>query len=242
MSDDTTTDLLQPDVSALLQAFPQEELDPELEAYLENVNRLGTCIRHPLVYSMMHSPVLNGMVNQQLRYKQDALAAAEKAEEWHSYIWLHERPYRVNAFVNIAPRMSDVQYWQTLADLWIDSENIRQSPRVWEGLMRSKRPNREAIMDEGELAELAAMPGLIVVYQGHTTRKHDGWSWTINRSKAEWFAHRFSSFESSPPVLTEGVVYKRNVIAYFTSRGESEIVADRRNVKERKSTDLEPKP
>jgi hypothetical protein len=36
-------------------------------------------------------------------------------------------------------------------------------------------------------------------------------------------------------MLTTGVVYKRLVIAYFTGRGESEIVADRRNVKERKT-------
>jgi len=219
----------------------QEELDPELVPYLHNRNHLGPCIQHPLVYSMMHFPALNAMVNAQLRYKKEALDAAWEANDWHSYIWLHERPYRINAFQEVMDLMSDQAYWKLLGEAWIDSENIRQSPQVWQELMRSKRPEREAIMDEGELAELAAMSDVIPVYQGHTARKHDGWSWTINRVKAEWFAHRFSMFESSPPVLTEGIVYKRNVIAYFTSRGESEIVADRRNVKERKSTNLEPK-
>jgi hypothetical protein len=129
--------------------------------------------------------------------------------------------------------MSDTQYWHNLASIWIDSENIRQNPRVWEQLLRSKRPGRLAIMDDEEREALEAMPGLILVYQGHTAKAHDGWSWTTKRSKAEWFARRFSDFERSAPRLTQGVVSKRHVIAYFAGRGESEIVADRRNVKER---------
>jgi hypothetical protein len=194
----------------------------------------GACLKHPLVFSMMHFPQQNAMVNAQLRSKQEAITRAVKAKEWHSYIYLHERPYRVEAFIDIADSMTDEQYWQNLASIWIDSENIRQNPQVWQWLLRSKRPGRVALMDAEEREALEAMPGLIQVYQGHTAKAHDGWSWTTNRSKAEWFARRFSDFERSAPRLTEGVVYKRNVIAYFASRGESEIVADRRNVKERR--------
>lgn len=224
------------EMNALLQK--QEELDPELADYLEEVGQFGPCIRHPLVYSMVHFPQQNAWVNNQLRGKKRLVAQAEAEGEWHSYIYLHERPYRVDAFVSMMNRMSDTQYWHNLASIWMDSENIRQNPQVWQRLLRSKRPGRMAIMDDEEREALEAMPGLIPVYQGHTAKRHDGWSWTTDRAKAEWFAQRFSDFEDSPPVLTEGVVLKRLVIAYFTGRGESEIVADRRNVKERKSTQL----
>jgi hypothetical protein len=217
----------------------QEELDPELAEWVYDSDSLGPCIKHPLVFSMMHFPQQNAMVNAQLKGKKAAVTRAEAEGEWHSYIYLHERPHRVEAFINAASRMTDTQYWHNLASIWIDSENIRQNPRLWEQLLRSKRPERQSIMDDEERDALDAMPGLIPVYQGHTVRRHDGWSWTTDRAKAEWFAQRFSDFESSPPALTTGVVYKRLVIAYFTGRGESEIVADRRNVKERKVIALE---
>jgi hypothetical protein len=213
----------------------QEELDPELAEYTVESAHFGSCIKHPLVFDMMHVPQMNAWVNAQLRSKQKAVASAVKEKEWHSYIFLHERPYRVHAFIDIAADMTDTQYWHNLASIWIDSENIRQNPQVWQHLLRSKRPEREAIMDDEEREALAAMPGLIPVYQGHTAKAHDGWSWTTDRAKAEWFARRFSDFENSAPMLTTGVVYKRLVIAYFTGRGENEIVADRRNVKERKT-------
>jgi hypothetical protein len=216
----------------------QEELDPELADYLEDVGQFGPCIRHPLVYSMVHFPQQNAWVNNQLRAKKAAIVRARDAKEWHSFIYLHERPYRVEAFVSIMDRMTDEQYWQNLASIWMDSENIRQNPKVWQHLMSSKRGSRESIMDDEEVEALEAMPASIVVYQGHTKGRHDGWSWTTDKAKAEWFAQRFSDFEHSPPMLTEGVVLKRSVIAYFAGRGESEIVAPRQAVKQRKVTEL----
>jgi hypothetical protein len=228
------------DLTDILQR--QEELDPELADCLEVSERFGECIKHPLVYSMVHFPQMNAFVNAQLKAKREAIVRARDSNDWHSFIFLHERPYRVHAFVAIMDRMSDTQYWYNLAGIWIDSENIRQNPQAWQHLLRSKRPGRMAIMNDDEVEALEAMPDRIAVYQGHTQAKHDGWSWTTDKAKAEWFAHRFSMFEDSPPVLTEGVVLKRSVIAYFAGRGESEIVAPRNAVKERKVTNLRPKP
>jgi hypothetical protein len=228
------------DLTDILQR--QEELDPELAECLEVSERFGECIKHPLVYSMVHFPQLNAMVNAQLKAKKEAVARARDEQEWHSYIYLHERPYRLHAFAAVMGFMTDTEYWHNLASIWIDSENIRQNPQVWQHLLRSKRPGRMAIMSDEEQEAFDALPGLIPVYQGHTDRKHDGWSWTTDKAKAEWFAHRFAMFEDAKPVLTQGVVYKRSVIAFFLGRGESEIVAPRAAVKERKVTELRKRP
>lgn len=218
-----------------------EELDPELADHIYESDSFGACIKHPLVFSMMHFPQQNALVNNQLRHKKEALAKAEAKGDWHTYIFLHERPHRVDAFIEIMDRLSDSDYWGTLGGIWIDSENIRQNPRIWQMLLRSNRPEREAIMDEGERDDLAAMPESIVVYQGHTNRRHDGWSWTTSRETAEWFAHRFADFERARPVVTQGTVRRSNVIAYFTGRNESEIVADRRSVRNRTVTEISPR-
>lgn len=205
----------------------QEELDPELQGYLETLDTFGNSIRHPLVYSIMHFPQMNAWVNQQLRAKREALQRAERDCDWHSYIWLHERPYRIEAFQEIEDNLTDEQYWYLLGKAWIDSENIRQNPDVWFDLLQADRDSRPAIMVEGERSDLRDMPAVIPVYQGHTVSRDDGMSWTIDLATAEWFAHRFAWLESDRPALSIGTVKRADVLAYFTGRNESEIVVDR---------------
>ena len=47
----------------------------------------------------------------------------------------------------------------------------------------------------------------------------------VDKAKAEWFARRFAGGEGRTPLLVEGTVSKKDVLAYFSNRGESEIVA-----------------
>jgi hypothetical protein len=212
------------DVSQLEEWFGEEDLDEELEQYLEENEDGWTMIRHPLVYSIMHMPPLNKRINLQLRQKQEAVAKALEEREWHSYIFLHERPYRCQAFQEIAAEMDDAEYWETLSLIWRDSENIRQNPEDWEALLNADRERRSAMMDDDEFDALTAMPDVIPVYQGCTVERDDGWSWTTDIKTATWFAHRFASLEGSYPVLLTGTVPKAAVVAYLTGRNESEII------------------
>ena len=215
-----------------------EDLDPELQDYVNETETFGMGIRHPLVYSIMHFPQMNARANKQLASKKAALVEAEAEGDWHSYVYLHERPYRIMGFEAVAHRMTDAYYWELLGSIWCDSENIEQNPRLWENLLRSERPEREQIMQPQERETLRDLPASIPVYQGHTTRRHDGWSWTTNFDKAVWFARRFANIENSFPVVTAGKVKKSSVIAYFDRRGEFEIVAPRRCVTDRKAINL----
>ena len=102
----------------------EEELDPELLEYQEQHDVLGNCIRHPLVYSVLHPPQMNGMVNKQLRAKKQALEKALETRSWHSYIYLHERPWRLHALQEISGDIDSPHYWSLLGSIWVDSENI----------------------------------------------------------------------------------------------------------------------
>lgn len=203
-----------------------EPLDPELGLHVYE-GSLGMMIKHPLVFSICHHPVLNAMMNAQLRAKKDALAVALAEQDWSSYIWLHERPYRVDGFIKVQRFMSDSDYWELLGQAWIDSENIPQNPGLWYELLGSDRPERECIMDDDEREALAAAPDHLVVFQGHTTRRDDGWSWTLSLATAEWFAERFARLEGGRPRVTTAIASKVDVIAYFTRRNESEVLIDR---------------
>ena len=206
---------------------PPVELDPELQACRYHDDVLGwDMVKHPLVFSIMHMEQMNGMLNEQLRNKREALARARAEGSWHTCVWLYERAYRYEGFVQIEHLLSDTEYWELLASVWIDSENIRENADEWEELLMSPRGNRHATMTEGEAMEFMDLPGSIVVYQGHTLDRDDGWSWTTDREKAWWFARRFAQLEGSTACMTRGIVGKSSVMAYLTRRGESEILVN----------------
>jgi hypothetical protein len=216
---------------AMEEWFAPEELDPILE-YFRYRNHLGwTVIKHPLVVSIGHADPMNKMMNTQLHEKRKAVRQARNEGNWDLYVWLHQRAWRVHAFQRIARHMTDAAYWELLGDIWVDSENIRENPKKWDRLLRSERGDRHAIMDRDEQRQFSELPDEVTIYQGHTVERHDGWSWTLQKSVAEWFATRFADLESSSPVLSTGKIGRENILAYFSRRNEEEVLVDRDLVK-----------
>lgn len=209
----------------------QEDLEPELLDYYEDEGALGApCIRHPLVYSILHGPNLNAMVNQQYRYKKEAVDRALKEEKWSTYIYLHERPYRIDAFNELCEMEvfadSHPEYWRLLGDIWTDSENVWQNEDLWRINLTTPWPGRHHMMTDDERGELAeCLDDPIPVYRGFCRVGRDqGLSWTHNLVVAKFFARRFA-MNGETQYIAAGQVAKKDVIAYFTGRSEYEIVA-----------------
>jgi hypothetical protein len=198
-----------------------EDLDPELEAHF-NKSHGFPCIQHPLVYSMMHSPQMNAVVNYQLKHKKEAVEKAKKEKNWNSYVFLHERAYRVNALSGIVQFIKTKQYWELLASVWVDSENIFQNEELWNKLLCVSLPG--TMMNKGEAKKLDHMPDEFEIYRGYSiSNRWKGLSWTIKKDKALWFATRFKR-PNETAKLAYGTIKKEDVIAYLESRQESEIV------------------
>jgi hypothetical protein len=47
---------------------------------------------------------------------------ALKNKQFHKYVFLHERPYRFNAFVGIHNEMNTKEKYELLSEIWIDSD------------------------------------------------------------------------------------------------------------------------
>jgi hypothetical protein len=76
-----------------------EPLHSDLLPYLED-GVLGKQLRHPLVYQV---PLwANGHANAYYLQKKKAVAEALENKNYNSYVYLHERPYRLQAFSEIA--------------------------------------------------------------------------------------------------------------------------------------------
>jgi hypothetical protein len=205
----------------------QEELHPDLAPYLveDDPNELfGTYIKHPLVFSIPHMPTLNASVNGLYKQKLKRMEESLREGAWNTVIYLHERPYRLWAFRAHMASMNDAQYWELLGDIWVDSENIWQNEAAWLDCFHSTRPGSQGMMDDDERALLDTMPPKLTIYRGFThPERVDGLSWTLNRERAEWFAHRLAR-EGNPRYLATAVVKTADVLAHFTGRGEEEIV------------------
>lgn len=201
----------------------KEDLDPELAMYLTHDTRIGDMIRHPLVQSIMHSPMLNAMVNKQFKWKKKATTEALEQKDFARYIFLYERPYRLDAFVTIKDGLPDKDYWELLGEIWTDSENIWQNKATWKKLLSSKRAGRNNIMSPEELKVFKKLPDIVTVYRGHQGKNKTGFSFTLDKDKADWFANRWKSAGTTGKTDTVQVP-KSKIIAYFSGRGESEVV------------------
>jgi hypothetical protein len=200
-----------------------EDLHPDLAPYLVEM-RSGLMLKHPLVFSVMHTNQMNAWANEHYRCKLNAVAKARDAGDYSLYIWLHERPYRVYALQRIAFLLLAPDYWQLVSHVWLDSENVWQNRRAWRMFWACKMPQRELVMDDREREQLAALPETLAVYRGVKLRSAmRGLSWTLDRERAEWFANRFVMKRQHPMVL-QSEVRKADVVAHFIGRNEAEIV------------------
>jgi hypothetical protein len=197
-----------------------EELHPELQPYFEENGAMGfPMLRHPLVYQVPFWS--NGMANEQFRIKSNQVDEALRNGEFEKVVWLHERPYRVEAFIKIQNLLDDNTYWKLLGQIWTDTENGWANLKQWRELFGSKREKRMWLMDWDEQLAYESLADTVTVYRGcQPGLNEDGISWTLKRDKAEWFATRFSK----EGIVLEKQISKRDIIAVFTGRNEFEAV------------------
>lgn len=206
-----------------------EDLHEDLEPYLHEVPGIGEVLRHPLVYSVPHARQINAYCNRMYEQKLKMIAEAKDAGDVWRIIHLHEPPYRLHALLKFRQMIeSDRAYWELVRDVWIPTDNPHQSQAAWEITWRSARPDRHFVMDEEERADLASRPETFRVWRGGHHRKTllDGFSWTLDRDEAVWFARRFeNSSERRIPYLAEATVRRDEVLALLHT-GEREVVVD----------------
>lgn len=156
---------------------------------------------------------------------------AKQEKDWHQFIFAHERYDRLNALaeVMLIASVVSVDIWPLITSVWMDQESpdIATWTRIWSGGWRA----RHRAMTEAERAALKAMGSKITVYRGYNDpdREH-GLSWTTDREQAIWFAQRFADVYGRKPILMEGNVKRKDVIAYLTGRSERELIIAPGNV------------
>lgn len=137
------------------------------------------------------------------------------------------KTYALTLLKHAEPYLSEQDFGQILSTAWMLSEAPHNDPNLSKqqlaSMFRSVSP--EYLMDEEELRQYRALEDTVTVYRGVTPynrRNVKGLSWTLDRERAEWFAHRFCE---------DGTVYtaqisKEYIFAIFNGRNEAEVVVD----------------
>lgn len=204
----------------------EEALDDELVRHSAEYPQIGFCIKHPLVFSIMHHPQMNALVNQQFRHKK---AAAEKAlaeKNWMQWVGLHERPYRLTALMEVEDQIeSEEDFWPIARWVWCDSENLHEMESIWIEIFKD-RPHTDLMMDVEDKDTFDALEDQVTIFRGFNSfDRESGLSWTLDREKAEWFAHRRTRPGLINPHVATATIERDSIIAYLGFRGESEVIA-----------------
>jgi len=211
----------------------REPLTQELVPY-QYKGPFGLGVHHPLVIEIFFDPERSGLLNERYRHKVMQRDAALDKKDWETYVFVHERPYRVMALSRAIGlgAYAHRNLHKLVRSAWTDSENIQQNKLAWRYIWRSLDDPRR-VMDANEQTVFQWMPEEITVHRGvrHRTYWPRGMSWTRDKERAVWFAHRLSTLKQTPTVLTAKVL-KRDVLAYINARGEEEVVVMPRSLRE----------
>jgi hypothetical protein len=178
-------------------------------------------LKHPLVFHVPYHEQMNALANKQYEQKKNATERYLKEEKYDSYVFIHERPYRLSAFLNIYDKMKPKEFWEMLSDIWRDSENIWQNKSTYKMLFSYHPKSKHHFMSKEDRKVFDSLPEQVVVYRGFTVGKNkNGFSYTLDKSRAEWFANRFNK---NGKVL-ERTISKDKIVAYTNGRGEQEVI------------------
>ena len=199
-----------------------EELLPELKASIIDYGLFNKkIIQHPLVIGDI-GMMPNSYYNSQLIRKQERLKEFEKDKEFESYLFLIEKPFRVKFFSELVKQNKikkfSKKYWRILSSIWTDSENIFQNKELWDDLLKDKT-NSHYFMNKKDLEYYNSLPNEFIVYRGYI-HWENGYSYTLDKDKAIWFADRFGQ----KGIVKERLVRKEDIFAYTNSREEKEII------------------
>ena len=128
--------------------------------------------------------------------------------------------------------LSLTDFSMLLGKFWTEEENPNGDVNVPVSLSARwfKSADKQALMYDDEYKTYKDLPETFTVYRGVTPgRNPDGMSWTRDLSKADWFSRRFGD-----GYVLEGIANKKDVLAFFSRRGEEEVVIEAKKVKNKK--------
>lgn len=178
-----------------------------------------------------------GRIASAIAAKEAKFAQLCDAGDWEGALFVVERPYRAEYLSDLMEKFGAERLITAVNFVWTDAANVSNDEEafdlwrhIWWRVSRTRagkdRRRRFHVMDASERQAFNALPDRLTVYRGYSVSGNDyGYSWTLDRAKAEWFARRYAASPEADGVFVASMeVSKNEVLAHFTGRNEAEIV------------------
>ena len=191
-------------------------LEPSETEFLKDMNM----IRNMFYVGFMPVDFLIEHVKKMVKAKKSMLEKAIKENDLAAYVFIHERPYRLEALLKGLWKIktSKIKKAIVIGDVWIDGEGLGVNIDVWKNLFRTYG---KLMMDKEDKAVWDALPDEFEVWHGDEGENDGRISWTLSKKVAEFFAKRFTD---NPRAIESRIVKKEDCVCYFGGRGEEEII------------------
>lgn len=146
-------------------------------------------------------------------------------------IWFHlEKHELAPTLYECGSKLPVKSYWKYVGEAWTRSESHYRQMDIWQALIEGAPRGcihatayRRNMMGAQERSFLSTLQygGDQLIYRGGS---REGWSWTLDRGKAIWFAKRWQLPDQKHGTLWSGVFNPKQAIAYMAGRGEGEII------------------
>lgn len=145
------------------------------------------------------------------------------------------KPYALS-FIQLTERyLSPKDLGEILRDAWTRIEFVSSNPVFTQAqfVKLFRKCDKRILMTDEERNNYDALPEKIEIYRGvrKGSKKVKGMSWTTDFKVAEWFSKRFTDQHDRGDVY-KAIIRKSDVLAYFQSTNEREIVVDTKGLRE----------
>lgn len=186
-------------------------LVPALQGHVYEGTMRGPILKHPLVVQVpfYSADFANAMYSQKIKLVNKLIAKREYAHA----IQIYERFCRLGTVYDWFRdgRLKAPMLRKLLKFAWPDTED----PPYEQAL--------EMFLTAGYTSDnRKKLKGKLTLYRGDTAKRHN-MEWSLSRKTAEWFARRWNP-KTSWLATTEIDVSSGAVLAYFTGRGEEEVI------------------
>lgn len=136
------------------------------------------------------------------------------------------KPYRLTFFKHIQGYLGVKDFTEILKEIWTDTEfpSLNLDVTVQDLAAWFSFCDKDILMSKEDRIYFDSLPETVTVYRGVADDKFQkGFSWSLSKEKAEWFATRLE-FDDCSPVLYSFEVNKSDIIAFLSCRGEAEVI------------------
>jgi hypothetical protein len=214
-------------VKELVKDIYRDEL---YSMYWMKNEHIGNCIIHGDLDFYKDDSETVERYNENVVNRTNYINELENENKWREISHLFGSGHKFKWLVKNKDKIKDDKvYYQILRETYITTEFPLSECSKSEllSLFKDERKDYLSIMNKDEKMYLDNLDDEVNVYRGINTHYYDenenGVSWTLNKEKGIWFGKRFVEDEQ---ILLSGKVKKSDIVCYFNTRQEDEVIID----------------